>query len=103
MSNFKRCDVILDCHGTEFHAPLPPSAAHKLPIYHYKVFCMGRSKGKSVLYSSKCMENKVQLCMLYGKYSTVMQIIVVVIGVKFQMLIAVTNWFEMKSLSVKNT
>ena len=33
---------------------------------------------------------------LYGKYSTVMQIIVVVISVKFQMLIAVTNWFQMK-------
>ena len=44
------------------------------------------------------MENKVQLCMLYGKYSTVMQIIVV-IGVKFQMLIAVTNWFQMKSIA----
>ena len=37
--------------------------------------------------------------MLYGKYSTVMQIIVVVIGVKFQMLIAVTNWFQMKSIA----
>ena len=40
-----------------------------------------------------------QLCVLYGKYSTVMQIIVV-IGVKFQMLIAVTgNWFQMKSIA----
>ena len=28
-----------------------------------------------------------------------MQIIVVVIGVKFQMLIAVTNWFQMKSIT----
>ena len=36
---------------------------------------------------------------LYEKYSTVMQIIVVVIGVKFQMLIAVTNWFRMKSIA----
>ena len=33
------------------------------------------------------------------EYSTVMQIIVVVIGVKFQMLIAVTNWFQMKSIA----
>ena len=33
------------------------------------------------------------------KYSTVMQIVVVVIGVKFQMLIAVTNWFQMKSIA----
>ena len=31
-------------------------------------------------------------------YSTVMRIIVV-IGVKFQMLIAVTNWFQMKSIT----
>ena len=30
---------------------------------------------------------------------TVIQIIVVVIGVKFQMLIAVTNWFQMKSIA----
>ena len=28
-----------------------------------------------------------------------MQIIVVVIGVKFQTLIAVTNWFQMKSIA----
>ena len=33
------------------------------------------------------------------EYSTVMQIIVVVVGVKFQMLIAVTNWFQMKSIA----
>ena len=34
-----------------------------------------------------------------SEYSTVMQIIVDVIGVKFQMLIAVTTWFQMKSIA----
>ena len=33
------------------------------------------------------------------EYITIMQIIVVVVGVKFQMLIAVTNWFQMKSIA----
>ena len=47
------------------------------------------------------MENKVQLCVLYVfKYSTVMQIIALVIGVKFQMLIVVTS--EIHCLSIKN-
>ena len=43
------------------------------------------------------MENKVQLCVNIVQLR--MQIIVVVIGVKFQMMIAVTNWFQMKSIA----
>ena len=47
-------------------------------------------KVASVLYGKQ----SIRLCVLYGKYSTIMQtVIVVVIGMKFQMLIAVTNWF----------
>ena len=53
------------------------------------VFCVQGSKGQSVLYGSSkgasYMENQVQLC---KKYSTVMQIIVVVLGVKF---LTITN------------
>ena len=41
------------------------------------------------------MENKVQLC---GKYSTVMQIIIVVLGVKFLSLTAVTTDFKLNPL-----
>ena len=43
------------------------------------------------------MENKVQLC---GKYSTFMQIIVVVIGVKFQTVTAIC---KTSSLCMENT
>ena len=41
------------------------------------------------------MENKVQLC---GKYSTVMQIVVIVLGVKFLSLTAVTTDFKLNPL-----
>ena len=42
------------------------------------------------------MENKVQLC---GKYSAVMQISVVVLGVKFLSLTTVTTDFKTKSIT----
>ncbi len=38
------------------------------------------------------MENKVQLC---GKYNTVMQIVVIVLGVKFLSLTTVTTDFKL--------
>ena len=45
------------------------------------------------------MENKVQLC---GKYSTVMQIVVIVLGVKFLSLTTVITHFKLNLLhSVK--
>ena len=44
------------------------------------------------------MENKVQLC---GKYSTVMQIVVIVLGVKFLSLTTVTTDAKQKHLGRK--
>ena len=60
---------------------------HNCTLLSYKVFCVGRSKGMHFIF------HKVA-SVLYGKYGTVMQIIVVVvvIGVKFQML-------QMKSIA----
>ena len=53
---------------------------------------MGGSKGQSVLYFP--YGNKVQLC---GKYSTVMQIVIVV-GVKFLSVTIVTTDFKLNPL-----
>ena len=87
--------VCMLCCNVTLSECLIQKASHKASLYFAwedqrdKVYC--------IFHKVAPLENKVQLC---GKYSIVMQIVVIVLGVKFLSVTTVTTDFKLNQLLI---